>query len=252
MIQIVTKTFLLNKYQIWFPQKPILRNSFKIAVYLRCKKKYFTFAFIREEHFTILININQSEDSIFKQFAPNTRNEIRRAEKEGVIFNLLENNINNINLFVEFYNKFTRLKNLKEIKNDILLNSMKSLIITSATMDNKENIIANPLVMHVYIMDNEEKRAVLMFSASLFRAEEFNDIKHIIGNANRFLHFKDMLYFKSLGLSYYDFGGYAMSKDSQDLKNINFFKKSFGGNIVKEYDYYSFLYFLGKKIMKIF
>ena len=83
--------------------KIVLCLSMSIS-FLRCKKKYFTFAFIREEHFTILININQSEDSIFKQFAPNTRNEIRRAEKEGVIFNLLENNINNINLFVEFIN----------------------------------------------------------------------------------------------------------------------------------------------------
>jgi hypothetical protein len=56
-----------------------------------------------------------------------------------------------------------------------------------------------------------------------------------IGRANRLLHWHDMLFFKNQEVSTYDFGGWYEKKEDPARLNINKFKESFGGEIVKTY-----------------
>jgi len=74
--------------------------------------------------------------------------------------------------------------------------------------------------------------------------------KSEIGRANRFLHYEDIKYFKELGYRFYDLGGIA--KDTQDdkLQGINKFKEGFGGELVRQYNYYSPLYSIFLKLSR--
>jgi len=61
-------------------------------------------------------------------------------------------------------------------------------------------------------------------------------LRNRINRANCFGHWKTLLAFKERGLRYYDFGGwYPGTTDIQSL-GMNAFKKSFGGQVVREYE----------------
>ena len=79
------------------------------------------------------------------------------------------------------------------------------------------------LVYHTYILD--EKRVRLYQSASQFRTDESITTK-VIGFANRYLHYEDMLFFKRIGKEQYDWGGAGRT---EDVESITKFKESFGG-----------------------
>jgi len=75
----------------------------------------------------------------------------------------------------------------------------------------------------------------LLHSASLYRLEEDDaEGRNLIGIANRYLHFEEMKYYKSLGKKIYDWGGAGMQ---EDVVHITEFKKSFGGTPVTYYDF---------------
>jgi hypothetical protein len=107
------------------------------------------------------------------------------------------------------------------------------------------------LVMHSYILDCESLRVALYKSSSSYHVEQNAAKRNFIGRANRWLHFQDINYFKSYGFKVYDFGGYAKSTLDAKLKNINNFKKSFGGSIVEESNYVSYNVLLWNRIQKL-
>ncbi len=76
-------------------------------------------------------------------------------------------------------------------------------------------------------------------------------MRSLVGMANRFLHFKDMTYFKDNNYMVYDFGGYAFETNDEQLKNINDFKDSFGGTLIHESDYMPLILFVIIKIKNI-
>lgn len=51
--------------------------------------------------------------------------------------------------------------------------------------------------------------------------------------ANRYLHKADMMYFKEMGKTVYDWGGAGLR---EEVKNITEFKESFGGEELWYYD----------------
>jgi lipid II:glycine glycyltransferase (peptidoglycan interpeptide bridge formation enzyme) len=53
--------------------------------------------------------------------------------------------------------------------------------------------------------------------------------RRLVGYFNKRLHWEDMKYFKNLGYSVYDWGGFSHKQDDKVLMGINAFKKSFGG-----------------------
>ena len=86
------------------------------------------------------------------------------------------------------------------------------------------------LVYHTYIV--EEERARLYQSASQFRTDDTIS-SNVIGFANRYLHYQDMLWFKEQGKKQYDWGG---AGTNEDVESITKFKESFGGTPVTYYN----------------
>ena len=85
------------------------------------------------------------------------------------------------------------------------------------------------LVYHTYIVGDTFVRSYQ--SASQFRREGVS--ARIVGIANRYLHKSDMMYFKEMGKTVYDWGGAGLR---EEVKSITEFKESFGGDELYYYD----------------
>lgn len=228
MIKVIRSTpFFVKKKEEWFAAKPQL-SGFLNTFYIRLSYNKTAFGYKKVPHYTRMIDLGKyDEESLLSSFAKNTGYEIRKAERDGILFELETS----YDLYIDFYNSFARSKGLGEIGPDVKDYS-NNLLITKAVHDNET------LVMHSYLYDDTVKRASLYHTASLFRNEHDSKKRRMISRANRFLHYKDMLFFLQQNYRAYDFGGYAYeTKDPERIK-INEFKDSFHGELVYENSYY--------------
>ena len=109
---------------------------------------------------------------------------LRQCKKEGV-----ETKIANLDEFLPFFNDFAPTKHLKKLTSNNLKAYSESLVITKAFLD---DVV---FAMHAYVMDREEGQARLLYSATVNRNTSTIDL-NLVGRANRFLHWSDMLMFK--------------------------------------------------------
>jgi len=159
-------------------------------------------------------------DTILKSMKSNTRNEIRRAIKEGCEFNI----VNDVDNFISFYNDFCASKNLNDYTSRNSISKYKNVLITSASL--KGEVLA----MHANVFDSEHGVAFLMFSCS--KRLDCNVDKKLIGWANRFLHFKDLEYLKQNGCLHYDWSGVCIDPNDERY-TIGQFKLAFGGKLIE-------------------
>ena len=181
----------------------------------------------KAERMTLISDLNKTEEKIMSSFRKNTKYEIRRAEKEGCSYVFYHSdevmlhddilrtiNSEHIKLFkekgVSSKDEYTYMKRAAE-------NGMLSVSVASLADGLK-------CAYHVYIVGNGYAR--LLHAISIYRDATSNDEKNAIGRANRFLHSKDMMEFKTLGYRVYDWGGYS---ETEEFKSISDFKMSFGG-----------------------
>lgn len=188
-----------------------------------------------KEGYTILIDLKQSEDDILMSFKSNTRNEVRRGIKDGYFFEISSN----IQEFVDFYNVFAKEKSLGLIT-EKSLSRFGELIITKSGID------GNVLTMHANFVDRELNKVSLLYSASV-RLNENIDRKSV-GISNRFLHYKELIEFKSMGLDMYDFSGVCEDENNKAEYSIGQFKKGFGGQEVPYLMVYSYPFWWALKI----
>ena len=240
MINIIKQKYRFTNTESWFADKIDKKNKYKFSYYRQALINVPTQSFYKEEFHTLLTNLRLSEEELFRKCSATVRNEIKRAEREGGTFSY-NTSIEN---FIPFYNNFARIKGLEVIKESQMKAYGKHLIITEATFNNKV------LASHSYIIDEELRRVRLYQSATQRFSKELDH--NLIGRANKFLHYKDMLKFKELNYSVYDWGGIAHDTMDSNLIGINKFKKSFGGIESVEYNYASLPYIWFMQIKKIF
>lgn len=211
---------------IWFAPKPsrwhCLNSYYKQSSWTKPVAGYF-----RSPFFTKTIDLSSTLDEIESHFDPKTKYEVRRALKDGIS----THTNGNTGDFIKFYNAFAKTKGLGLIGESGLAKYQSDLLITYAVSH------VQVVVMHAYVTDRNAGRTRLLYSASLFRNEQDASVKAVIGRANRLLHTADISFFKTDGFIVYDLGGYAPNTTDAALININQFKDSFGGTLVKETDY---------------
>jgi hypothetical protein len=208
-------------------------DVFKIATYrhyLGSSKP-----FMREHvSYTLETDLSRDEEVIFKSFNADARTKIRRTGRLNFLLG-----INDVpeEEYIEFFNSFARVKRLAiESKKRLSEYKKENIIFTSA----RDRLTSELLVVHVYVVDGE--RARLLHSASQIHDMEDGEKRKLVGLFNRRLHWEEMLYFKKLGYSIYDWGGYSRKHDNKVLMGINDFKKSFGGIEREVINYHSYLY----------
>lgn len=171
----------------------------------------------KEMKHTVIIDLTLSEDELLQGCKSNTRNEIRRAIREDFFFEKVES----IDEFVGFYNNFASEKNLPRV------NAQEFIEYGDKVAFYKAGVNGVTLSMHASTLDPDTKISALLYSASI-RLGEGVDRKNV-GFANRFLHYKEFLAFKSMGYESYDFTGVCIDPNDKERYSIGQFKLSFGG-----------------------
>jgi lipid II:glycine glycyltransferase (peptidoglycan interpeptide bridge formation enzyme) len=216
----------INYGFVYFDEEYTKSRKIDIIRENQFSKKRFT----STEFYTLIINLSLDEEIIFSKFEKGTQYKINRAKnRDGMYIETLNAKIDK-ELFYDFYNNFAHTKKLSSL----LIPEIDSLIDNNVFAIRATLYNSKMIVFHTYITSNN--RARLVHSASLFREIEDTSYTNIIGRANRLLHWDDILYFKHRGYKVYDFGGISMDQSDVEKQNINKFKKSFGGTLVKEYN----------------
>jgi len=189
--------------------------------------------FYTEPFHTIVIDLSQPEDVLFNRIKSDTRYEIGRARgKDGVACNAwFRPSQEVVDRFCALYDNFAKLKNLRAVNRARLkaLNEVGALVLTCARRQGEE-----PLVWHAYISMAQQAR--LLYSASLFRQATDASVRNAIGRANRYLHWFDIMEFKSRGFAVLDLGGWYVGQTDRERLAINAFKQEFGGDVVQRFN----------------
>lgn len=182
---------------------------------------------------TLLIDLKQDTDLLFSSCYKGCQYNIRKSrDKDGVsckTHNALDREIQA--WFCSIYNEFAVSKKLQKLDAKYLgLIAEAGALDISSVSDSEGNL----LVFHTHLLISQ--RARQLHSVSILPKEEGSQRRNFIGRANRYLHWWDMLRFKSAGYAVYDWGGWCADSDNKTLQGINRFKEEFGGIVKKEWN----------------
>ncbi len=183
------------------------------------------------EFYTLLIDLEQSQERLWQNIYHRTRSEIasftaNQAYEYGVIaeparFQLRE--------FSDLFNRFAVHKNIRKAETFRLeAYRRQGLLVISFIRQNNRYLCIN-------FYRVTQQRATNLYSFHLKHENDRHFTPSHFGRAHRALHWLDMLHFRQAGIKFYDFCGWYNGKEDRQLLNINRFKEQFGGHKVKEY-----------------
>ncbi len=183
------------------------------------------------DFYTSLIDLRPDEKALLEGIHKGVRYEIRRArDKDGLDAVFCKPEPAQLDRFFSFYDAFAASRSLSPANR----NKLRALREASAL---ELAWIADPiapdgpwLCAHAYVVDG--RRARLYHSASPVDEAATAD-RQRIGRANKLLHWQALQYFKASSFSCYDMGGISLG---DELKAIDDFKRSFGGELVREFN----------------
>lgn len=223
------KKNMLQFAEVWFDE-PLTGSAPDILLLQQCDSQ--SHSGRCTDFHTILVDLTADEDQLLAGMAKNTQYEIRRAiRSDGLSFDYFQGDACDVmEEFCVFFDAFAQQKNIPLAPRQRLLALAESgMLVLARAKANEES-----LVWHAYLFTPHRVR--LLHSASLFR-EKDNTLRSLIGRANRTLHYQAMLWFKHLCVKYYDFGGWYEGKTDEEKLKINQFKESFGGEVVKNFNF---------------
>lgn len=182
---------------------------------------------------TSVIDLTQDTEKILAGFRFSHRRGIKASlDSVDLSYRFITNPCSeDIQVFCRYYDAFAIEKNLPLCNQNKLrfFAGKNALILTNVRCVYTNNLIC----LHAFISNGERTR--LLYSVSNFRtqAENATERRHI-SKIHRSLHWLEINQFKQLNYKIYDLGGLALGDDPQ-LKNINHFKRGFGGEDCKEY-----------------
>ena len=214
--------------EVWYDEEPPRASEVDIIAY---RHRPTPLAGARSAPFLSLVtDLSPAPDAIAQKFGKDCRYKIRRAEtKDGLRMEYIADPGDRLEEFIQFYDAFAQQKALSPCYREWLFAACQArqLILTAATRDDAT------LVWHAYVTCG--RTAGLEYSGSLFRERE-NDYRALVGRANRWLHWQEMLRFKQAGLTRYDWGGIFEDDSTPERAGINSFKREFGGEPECSYD----------------
>jgi len=215
------KYLFFTRKEIWFYDgEPVSEGTYN--TFSAAKKNTGGHAKFGEKYLTSVVDLKKTEDELFKAIHPTYRYDIRSAEKKNMSFiTILKPDKRNCEDLFKSYNSFAKAKGVPALKakSILVLRETGNVCMTKILLNDVE------ISTHTYLYD---KKTVSL--ASSFHNIHFTDDK-IRSEANKYLHWKDILLFKSMGFEEYDFGGLNQKK----FPGITKFKESFGGTTVENY-----------------
>jgi len=224
------KSRFLTRAEVWYDDEPSDTRSVDWIIYHQRSSslpgatwKYF---------YTWAIDLTQSVEQLLKRLNEDTAYKIRRARDRDKIFceECEAGDPAVLNQFEEMYNQFAAMKGLSPLDR-ARINAMAAT--GSLDLSVAKDPQGNALVYHANYRNQE--RATELHLPSLYRKASDSAMRNLIGRANRWLTWSDILRYREQGLKSFDFGGWYVGTTDQALLGINEFKRGFGGQVVRQY-----------------
>lgn len=213
---------------VWFDQEPARDAGVDVV---RSYRRHAPVAGARCAPFlTMVTDLSVAADAIAGQFGKDCRYKIRRADKgDGLLAEFISEPQGRLDEFSAFFDTFARQKAHEPCDRKWLraVSEASQLVLSTASRQGEA------LVWHAYVVAGNA--VSLHYSSSCYRDRE-SDYRALVGRANRWLHWQDMLRFKQLGTVRYDWGGLFEDESAPDRAGINEFKRNFGGRKERTYD----------------
>ncbi|MDB5280386.1 MAG: hypothetical protein JWR61_5341 [Ferruginibacter sp.] len=239
MIKYYKKKSFLQIEECWFDGAITFKDLFSLKVIYHNKNSP-SFWGIKETTHTLELDLEQEKEQILANFSKAYRQQIRKAEEEGITVE----STSNIEEFVAFFNEFASKKGTYSTSRQRILEKKNYLQMSFAKHQN--SVIA----AQSFLVD-EDKKIIRHYQTANKRFDDSLN-KNFVGYANKFLLVTNIMRFKEEGYKIFDFGGYAANTTDPSLLGINNYKLKFGGTVVECKDYYSIPFWLMRKTAKLF
>lgn len=180
---------------------------------------------------SLQLDLTLDEPTLWKGFTGSTKNQINRATRELVKFEVWHQpDRAAIDSFFEFYRKFMHARALGTGDPEWMrrYSEQQSLVLTRAVTPE-----GDPLVWHSYYRSPTWVRQ--LHSISLSKPDEDKESRNATARANRFLHWMDIREFQRAEIKNFDFGGWYSGSTDEKLLRVNAFKEEFGGARTRRY-----------------
>ncbi len=182
---------------------------------------------------TILIDLSQSEDALFKALAPAVPKAIRQAVRLGIVIDMIDEITEDV--WDGFLSAYEKLLRRKPMAGALGVGQIRDLIRKgdyelSCSRDREGNILS----WHSYVV--AKGRARLQTTIADLDPSQGSTWNNLVGRAHRLHHWQDILRYKARGLTVYDFGGVYRGKDDPEQMQIAYFKQLYGGSFADTYD----------------
>ena len=199
--------------------------------------------FDRTEDLITKIDLSQDIDEIWNKVKRQHKRHIRRAERNGTRITVS----NNYEKFHQIYKNFLKQKNYTDIF---------GLKVLSPQFMQKYGILfiaeTGGEIKGGNFYVHDEKNAFLVDNAYQ-KIENTIENKKQSADMNCYLHWEAMKYFKNMDISNYDLGDVSRDDPQIDhtLNGGEYFKRSFGGEVVPRYTYMKFNSRLSKLLFPV-
>jgi hypothetical protein len=226
----ICKSRFLTRAELWYDDEPGGTRSVDWILFLQrsspfpgSRWKYF---------YNYFVDLTQSTGQLTEQLNKDTAYKIRRAHDRDQIIcegcNPSDREV--LDRFEEMYNPFAATKGLARLDRAQMDDMAAAGVLDLSVARNSRG---EELVWHANYRG--QQRATQMHSPSLYWKLPGSAERNLIGRANRYLIWSDMVRYKEQGLTCFDFGGWYPGTTDQVLLKINEFKKGFGGQVMREY-----------------
>lgn len=226
MLEIEIKGHVFKYKEIWFADYPYDIKGYASVTFMECRNKVDITGFTRQEHTTLVIDLTQDLDTIWRNMGKKScRYEINRAKRDGVIVKMNQN-------FNEFYEMDKSFREKKGLATASLRHP--EFMRRYGTLFTAE--VAGELIAGQFYLEDENN--IRWLEGASKRLEAGRDKAILIGCANRLIIWEAIKYAKEKGIKELDMGGYYTGGDTNDPRySINTFKRSFGGELTTHYIY---------------
>ncbi|HUP70235.1 MAG TPA: methyltransferase domain-containing protein [Acidimicrobiales bacterium] len=185
-----------------------------------------------EEFWTIAVDLSGGEASLIDSFTKGARADVRRAESGGLGYEAHRHPDGaTVAGFRTFYDRLAEEKGLSPADPARLNRLAEAGLLDLSSVIGEDG---GALVWHAYVRTPE--RARLLLSATRPRAGSEPALRSLMGRANRWHHWRDMLRFQAEGVAVYDLGGWYEGSVDEGRLRVNAFKEEFGGQRVRMYN----------------